>query len=139
VSCAVPVIGDIELRTNDEAAVLRMSNAETFAANGSYRCDLFVRSKGFSCERPFYFDDAHFPGAIDALRKMNDGRVGEALIAGQWETDYIRFASDELGHVLVAGELTEHGFEPQSLRFAFLTDQTVLSPLTRDFERLLNA
>lgn len=44
-----------------------------------------------------------------------------------------------MGHVLVSGELLEHGELGQTLRFAFRTDQTMLSPLARNLHMLRDA
>jgi hypothetical protein len=132
-------VEQIELRTYDETIILRMSNIDKLGDGSGYRCDLCIRSGDFSCQRPFYFDDSHFPDAIDALRRMNRGVAGEATIKGQWENDVVRFTSNELGHVFVTGELFEYSELTQSMRFGFRTDQTVLGPLIRDFEVLLQA
>lgn len=129
----------IELRTNDDAAVFRMTDIEKFGDGSGYRCNLFVRSGDFSCHRPFYFDDSHFPDAIEALRRMSTGAAGEATIRDRWENDFVCFTSNELGHIFVTGELFEHSDLPQSLRFGFRTDQTVIGPLICDFEALLKA
>jgi hypothetical protein len=130
------LINQIELETHDETKQLRLSSIERFGDGSGYRCNLFVRSRGFSCERPFYFDDSHFPDAIKALRAMHAGRPGEALIKGAWEDDYLKFVSNDMGHVFVSGELFEHADPPQSLKFSFRTDQTVLGPLLRDLKPL---
>ena len=135
----LPIVKTIELRTNDERQVLRLANVEKLSNGTGYRCELFVRSGGFSCDRPFYFDDSHFPDAVASLRQMNSGRVGQALIKSQWESDYLCFRNDELGHVVVTGEIIEYTDPPQSLKFAFETDQTILTTLIADFELLLNA
>ena len=131
----LPTGESIELRTNDNSKVLRMNSIEK-DAKGFYRCELFVRSGDFSCERPFYFDESSFPDAIQSLRRMDAGMVCETQIKAQWENDYIGFASDSLGHVFVTGEIAEYSDPPQSFRFAFKTDKTILAPLIRDFERL---
>lgn len=132
-------IEQVELRTHDEAHTLRFNSLEKFADGSGYRCTLIVVSRGFACERPFYFDDSHFPDAIKALKAMDAGRAGEAIIKGQWEEDYIKFALNDLGHVFVSGELYEHSDMAQSFKFEFRTDQTVLGPLIRDLGPLAGA
>jgi hypothetical protein len=127
----------IDLKTNDDRFVLQMRNIEDVGGE-CFRCDLFVRSGGFSCRRPFYFDDSHFPDAVASLRQMNTGTIGEATIKARWEDDYLTFQSDKLGHVFVTGELFEYADFSQSLKFGFVTDQTVLGPLVRDLESLLS-
>lgn len=126
----------IDLRTNDDSKLLRMKDIEKLAPDG-YRCVLCVRSRGFSCERPFYFDDSSFPDAVAALRSMNASLSGEATISARWEEDFIRIEANEFGHVTVSGKFVEHAEIPQLLEFGFQTDQTVLGPLIRDFEKLL--
>lgn len=64
---------------------------------------------------------------------------GEAIIKGEWDQDYIRIASNDMGHVFVVGELMEHSDLAQSLKFAFRTDQTVLRSLIADLQRLLDS
>lgn len=133
------VVDKIELQTNDDTIVLRMTNIKKCDDGSGYRCDLFIRSGDFSCQRPFHFDDSSFPDAIEALRFKNTGAAGEAIMKGQWESDFVHFKSNELGHVFVTGELFEYSDLTQSMRFGFRTDQTVLGPLIRDFEVLLKA
>jgi hypothetical protein len=129
----------IELKTQDENKVLNMSQIEKFADGSGYRCELSVASRGFSCHCPFYFDGPFLSDAVTALQRMDDGKPGEATIRGLWEEAYIKFASDQLGHVVVSGELFEHSEFPQAFRFAFRTDQTVLSPMISDLARVLQA
>jgi hypothetical protein len=125
-------IDSIELQTHLEGAALRMSQIQRFGDGSGYACVVTVRSGGFGCERPFCFDDWHLGNAIAAFQSMAAGTPGEAVIRGQWEPDFIRFKMNDLGHVVVSGELFEHAELTQSLKFAFRTDQTVLGPLIRD-------
>lgn len=133
------VIELLELRTNDPTKVVRFLQVEKFADGSGYRCDLTVLSRGFSCTRPFYFDDASLSVALKTLRAMAAGAKGACVIHGQWEEDCLRFETDHLGHVRVSGELFEHSELAQSLKFAFCTDQTILSPLVRELEVLQSA
>ncbi len=129
----------VELRTNDESIALRMTGIEKFADGSGYRCDLTVRSGGLSCHRPFFFDDSSLPHAVESLRRMDQGNPGEAVIKGAWDADFIRFAMNDKGHVFVTGEIFEYSELPQSLKFAFRTDQTLLGPLICDLQLLLDA
>ncbi len=61
------------------------------------------------------------------------------MIKGRWEDAFIRFVSNDMGHVFVNGELFEYGDFSQSLKFGFRTDQTVLGPLVGDLESVLKA
>ena len=58
---------------------------------------------------------------------------------GRWEDDAIRFEMDRSGHVAVSGLLLENGGYTQSLKFEFMTDQTVFVPLLRDLAALHGA
>lgn len=122
-------INDIDLQTHLDSNTLRMSTIERFADGSGYVCTLTVRSGDFSCTRRFYFDDWYLAKAIDAVRTMNQRKPGEAIVRGEWEQDEIKFAMNRQGHVIVSGQLFEHSELPQSLTFAFRTDQTVLGPL----------
>ena len=129
----------IELRTQDDAKVMIMSQVEKFPDGSGYRCELRVISDGFSCKRPFFFEGSFLSDAVTMLRKMNDGTPGEATIKGMWEEDQVKFTLDKLGHIVVSGQVFERSEYPQEIRFAFPTDQTVLSPLVNDLTRLLEA
>jgi hypothetical protein len=129
----------IELQTHLESAALRISQIRRFTDGSGYACLVSVRSGGFSCERPFHFDDWNLGNAIAAFQSMVAGTPGEAALRGQWEPDIIQFKMDDLGHVIVSGELFEHTELTQSLKFAFRTDQTVLGPLMRDLSLVRKA
>jgi len=131
-------LSEIILQTHDDTKVLRMSDLKKFTGGSGYSCNITIRSGGFSCERPFYFDDSHFPDAIEALQKMDAGEPGEAIIKGQWDDDFIKFESNQSGHVIVTGQMQEHSELSQLLKFGFQTDQTVLGPLVRGLSVLLN-
>lgn len=129
---------EIVLQTNDDKKVLRLSDFKKFEDGSGYSCKISVCSGDFSCDRPFYFDDSHFPDAIRALQQMDAGNLGEATIKGQWEDDFIKFTLDKIGHVVVVGQIFEHAELSQQLKFAFETDRTVLGPLIRGFLDLKN-
>lgn len=129
----------IELRTNDPAAVVRLSHVEKFSDGSGYRCELTVVSGDFSCRRPFYFDEAILSAAVRELESMATGKPGTAFIKAEWEEDFLRFQSNDMGHVWVSGEIFEHAELTQRLKFAFRTDQTVLLPLVRDLRVLQEA
>ncbi len=132
------MIEPIELQTNDDRFTLRMSGFEKFT-DGEFRCELCVRSGGFSCQRPFYFDDSTLPDAVATLQQMDSGQVARAILKARWEDDFISFESDKLGHVFVSGEIFEHGELSQSMKFEFRTDQTVLGQFVRRLANLLPA
>ncbi|MCC5829546.1 MAG: hypothetical protein JJU36_08865 [Phycisphaeraceae bacterium] len=132
------VVDMIELQTNDATKQVRLSQVEKYG-DGCFRCDLSVRSGGFSCQRPFYFDDVVLAEVVPALRTMAATLSGKCIIKGQWEVDYLAFEVNEMGHVFISGEIFEHQEFDQRLRFAFRTDQTVLLPLASELQLLLDA
>ena len=129
----------IELQTYDAAKLVRLSHVEKFGDGSGYRCELTVASNGFSCQRPFFFDDMAVGEAVPALRKMAATLFGKCIIKEQWEDDYLALEVDDMGHVLVSGEIFEHSEFSQRLKFAFRTDQTVLLPFANELQLLLDA
>lgn len=137
---SMPIVADqIELQTYRDDTWLRLSNVEKFSDGSGFRCDLAVRSGGFTCQYPFYFDADLLADAIDSLRRMITGLPGLATIKGRYEADFLCFELNKLGHLFVPGELHEHGELSQSLKFAFKTDQTVLAPLAQELAVLHGA
>ena len=129
----------IELKTNDADKVVRLSTVEKYPDGSGYRCELFVLSTGFSCDRPFYFDDVALSFAAPELQKMAAGTPGKVIIKGEYEEDFLEIRSNVKGHVWVSGEICEHSESDQRLKFRFRTDQTILLPLARDLLRLQDA
>lgn len=129
----------IELQTYDAAKLVRLSQVEKFGDGSGYRCDLSVTSGGFSCHRPFYFDDVAVGEAVPALWSMASTLSGKCIIKGQWEEDYLALEVNDAGHVLVSGEIFEHSEFGQRLEFAFRTDQTVLLPFAKELQSLFDA
>lgn len=136
---ASKLLGEIELQTNDAHAVVRLSFIEKFHDWSGYRCTLAVVSGGFSCTRPFYFDEVALSLVVPELERMASGASGKCIIKGQWEQDYIQLESNTKGHVVVTGELFENAEIAQQLKFGFRTDQTVLLPFAKDLRVLQDA
>ena len=133
------VAENIELRTNDNTKVVRLSQVEKFKDGSGYRSNLTVVSSGFSCQRQFFFDDVALGDAVPTLRDMAANLEGECIIKGQWEDDFLQLSVNRMGHVQVSGEIFEHSEFGQRLKFAFRTDQTVLLPLAKGLQMLLDA
>lgn len=133
------VLGRLELATHDPTKVVCLSQIEKFRDGSGYCCDLRIASGGFACERRFFFDDLSLSAAVPQLRQMAAGTPGTCEIKGQWEDDYLRLASNAMGHVRVSGEVFEHSEFDQRLRFSFRTDQTVLLPLAAGLQLLQDA
>jgi hypothetical protein len=133
------VVEVIELQTNDSTRVVRLSQIEKYRDGSGYQCELTVFSAGFSCKRPFYFDDVALSVAVPELQKMATGTPGNVILKGQWEEDFLQLRSNAMGHVWVSGEIIEHSEFDQRLKFAFRTDQTILGPLERELRILHDA
>jgi len=101
-------LGTIQLQTNDEAQSLRFEGIEEFADGSGYVCNLVVRSRGFCCERKFYFDKRFLNSFIDGIEAMDRGAAGQALLKGTWETDQLLFEMYPNGHVIIQGDITEY-------------------------------
>jgi len=129
----------IELQTNDSSCVVRLEQIEKFRDGSGYVCEMTVRSDWLSLSRKFYFDDVSLSVAVPALRVMATGAEGTCKIKGQWEEDYLQIDSNVMGHVQVSGEVIEHSEFDQRVRFAFRTDQTILSPLANGLQVLQDA
>ena len=130
------VAATVQLLTHDAGKQLSLNNIR-FAGDSDYLvADLYVLSRGFSCKYDFYFDRFHVERLLSALEEMDQGMADEAVLKQEWEDDHIRFQNDRLGHVIVTGEMVEHG---SGHRFAFTieTDQTVLRPFIDEFRESL--
>lgn len=136
---ASKLLQEIELQTNDAHAVVRFSYIEKFNDGSGYRCTLTIVSGGFTCTRPFYFDDVALSLAEPELGRMATGTSGKCIIKGQWDQDYIQLESNAKGHVVVTGEVFENAEIDQRLKFGFRTDQTVLLPFAKNLRVLQDA
>ncbi len=135
----VIVATHIELRTNLINTALSLSNVERFDDGSGYRCDVAVRSSGFACNRPFYFHQESLDGFVTSVQVMTSGTPAEATLKPRYEPDFLRLKMNQLGHLLVSGELYEHSRLHQCLKFAFETDQTVLGPFLCELLKLKEA
>ncbi len=136
----MPIVAEkIELKTHSKHKVLLLADIEKSLSGDHYTCLLMVRSGHYSCERPFCFEGSYLHDAVGRLRHMDEGVPGTAVLKGQWDDDCLGFESNDMGHVTVTGELYERSDTPQSLRFAFQTDQTVLGSLIKDLDYILRA
>jgi hypothetical protein len=133
------LLGSVELRTNDETQSLRLDDIDKMDDGSGYVCVLVVRSRGFGCERQFFFDDRFLPEFIKGLEAMHAGRPGQITLKGTWETDEVRLEMNSKGHLVVSGSVTEHSDLAQQLHFALRTDPTGLGPLIRDLQAVHQA
>ena len=129
----------IDLQTQHPEQILSLRQVERLSRD-DYCCTLVVQSHGFGCIRPFYFGDSHLSDLLKALHRMDEGKVAAAALTAEYEEPYVKFESNDRGHVFVSGELIE--YTPprnQVLRFSFRTDQTVLPRLIADLQELRRA
>lgn len=127
---------DVDLRTNDPCKQLLLANVRLAGGDEYLVADLQVRSCGFSCTHPFYFDRFHAESLMRLLEEMDRGAVVEAVLKQEFEDDGLRFRNDALGHVTVSGEVVLH-WPPHQFAFTIETDQTVLRPFIEDFREAL--
>ena len=130
------VLPEIEFQTHDEDKVVQLKSIEKSPGGSGYKCSLLVRSRGFSCERPFYFDAHSLKDTIDKLTAMEQTLEGEAVLGERCEDEFIEIVVNRYGQVVVSGMVVEHSGLVQRLTFAFRTDQTILRPLVKDLTRL---
>ena len=129
----------LELRTHDPDAQLRFCEIERFEDGSGYACVLEVESRGFSGRSSFYFEEPGLRSFLDGLSRLDNLEVAEAMLKGQWDSDFVRFSSDARGRCMVQGQLSEQSDLGQELRFAFCTDQTVLQHLANGLRQWLAA
>jgi hypothetical protein len=124
----------VELQTHDRNAQLVLDEIGRFADGSGYRCKLIVRSSGFACERPFYFQEWNLKEFLSHLDRMNTRLSGDAVLKQEHEPDFVKLQVDGMGHVFVSGEV--HLAPTHQLKFEFRSDQTCLGPLMRDLEAI---
>lgn len=128
---------DIVLATNSTDPALALRAIEAFNDGSGIGCILEVRSGWLAASYRLSVEPHPLEVYLAALRKLNDTLTGEAVLKPEWEPQHLRMSGDGLGHILVSGELIEHGPHRQVVRFAFETDQTCLPPLITAFEALV--
>ena len=127
---------DISLATYSEDKILKLCNVEHFSDGSGYKADLYVKSRDFSAEIPFYFEDQPLITFVANLEKMNSTLTGTALLKPLFEGNCIEFRINNTGHVNVLGHLVEYSEMSQSMDFQFQTDQTCLIPFVRELKIL---
>lgn len=127
---------DIVLQTNSDSQRLEFRNPEKFNDFSGYRVNLFVYSRGFALEWPFYFESHPLDEFIIGLEKMNQTLKGSSQLKPEYMPDFIEFKLDETGHLFVRGEVKEYSPMEQSLKFEFMTDQTCLKDFINGLNKL---
>ncbi|MDO8289861.1 MAG: hypothetical protein Q7T44_11650 [Parvibaculum sp.] len=133
---------DIELATNDPLKSLVLQDIEKLddghehePGNNHYVCNLVVVSDWLRFHIRFYFQKRYLTEALENLIGMSQGVAGEAIIKEEYETTYIGFRMDKLGHVTVFGAVLQ-GPDDQTVKFSFNTDQTILPSLISDLKKV---
>ena len=124
----------IDLNTQDDRKSLLLDNFERYGSN-AFKCRIKVNSFGFSCDRPFIFDNAK--EVLSKLRELNENLTGFVKLEEEYEENNVTISIDKAGHVKIAGFLIDYE-RGQELKFSFITDQTILPKLVKDFEILID-
>jgi hypothetical protein len=120
---------DISLQTNDPKSSLELRRIEYW--EGDYFCTLMVRSGDFSAEHRFDFGGESLARFCTDLATMDEKLIGSARLKHPDEPDELVIEVNQRGQVQVAGHLIGNRLPRQELRFAFVTDQTCLTPFIR--------
>lgn len=126
---------DIVLATHTENPFLALQNIERYDDGSGFGCLLSVCSDWLTATYRFYFEVHPMIQFISALEELDRTLKGEAVLKPMWEEQYVRIAGDGSGHIVVSGELLDHGGNEQRVSFRFATDQTCLSRLVADLRK----
>ena len=126
---------DIKLKTNTEDPKLEFLNIEKYDDNSGFGATIHVLSNGFSVKVFFAFEQWSMEEFISQLEKCDLTLSGQATLKPQWDNCHIAFTIKSGGQVVVSGFLYQ---SEQELKFEFVTDQTCLSPLIKDFKSWQN-
>lgn len=121
----------VELATNEEDQILRFSEFKVFG-NGSFKCNVVLKSRCFSYGGDVYFDNGL--DFLDAMEQMADELKGEAELKEDYHDHFIKFTMSSLGHVIVSGAFVEYSEHSQNMAFEFKTDQTCLKPFINNLK-----
>jgi hypothetical protein len=131
-----PLSVDINLQTNRENPSLAFRALERFDNGSGYCTRLAVRSGWIYAEYDFFFEAHALARFLKDLEQIDHTLTGVARLKPAYEAQFVEFRGDGKGHVLIKGELMEHGQMEQRVEFAFETDQTCLRPLIAAFHQL---
>ena len=134
---------DVELRTHTSNPSLAFRDLHRWPSSpplpAGWRATLVVRSGPFAAELPFYFDEGVLDEFVVALGEMDRALRGQAILQTPNEEPCIRVVVGQGGQVTVSGLVVQEHGAGQRLEFGFITDQTVLAPLARDWEKARRA
>jgi hypothetical protein len=128
---------DIVLQTKVENPSLVFRSFKRFDDGSGYSVTLRIRSGWIGADYDFYFEEHRLREFIQVLEEVDRTLAGTARLKPTYENQFIQFRGDGQGHVIVEGELTDHGGMEQRVRFAFRTDQTCLRPLISELRHAI--
>jgi hypothetical protein len=120
---------DIILQTNTDNPSFAFRNFARFNDGSGYGAKLSIRSGWISIEYDLHIEVHPFTEFLRKLRLLDHSLNGVARLKPTYEPQFIEFLSVGRGHILVKGDLMEHGGFGQRVQFSFQTDQTCLPPL----------
>lgn len=126
---------DIVLRTNTDDPSLTLKGCRALGKT-NFESFLIIHSGPFQANISFWFDRASLEASLVCLKKMQSSLSGECRLSYRYEDPFVSFKGDGLGHITVAGLLTQTGPSFQRLEFELHTDQTCLFSLVADLESL---
>ena len=123
---------------HDPSHFIRIESIEQYDDGSGFCSDLSIQSGGFAClGRRFFFNDLmRFAKDMANLSKR---LRGTATLGPDYEPDFVRFEATKLGHVIVSGDIEEHGEHQHLMKFSFETDQTYLHPFLESLESTLES
>ena len=117
---------DIVLQTHTNEQYLALLNVERFGDGSGFCSQLVVRSYGFAGRQRLCVEVEPFRDFAEAVERMDRDLEGTARLQSRYEPEHMELELTPAGSLWVRGELRGFVDEPQSLKFAFRTDQTCL-------------
>jgi hypothetical protein len=120
---------DVVLQTHSNEQYLALLNVERFGDGSGFCSQLVVRSHGFAGQQQFCPEVEAFREFMEDVERMDRDLRGAGCLQSCYEPEFVELELTRAGSLWVRGELRGFADEPQSLKFAFRTDQTCLRPL----------
>ncbi|MEO8234765.1 MAG: hypothetical protein ABI549_05070 [Flavobacterium sp.] len=124
----------IELRTNSENKILWFKTKYLVQINFTF--NIIVFSDGFSGNSHFCVTRDQLEQLNNQLDNMHSNLSGSTMLKDNDSDSFIKFTIASNGNLKIQGQLGG-SHEDHLIKFKFLTDQTCLPPLIRDFKILL--
>ena len=127
-------LNTLSIKTGKNRASLILKELEYLGAEG-IRCILELESNGFSCSRPFAFDnDEYF---LAKLREVCNDRNGNAELTNLYEESTIKIEPANAGGMIVSGMIVDEDGLYQALEFAFSADEKLIQNFLAEFEKMV--